>query len=135
MTCFWKGIINLLDVGEMNKILDTHFNRKPPPKKFVKALKKKNIQVFTIKHNNIQLTQKETEDNYNSINEIKPTDIGNGYLCSGFEPVLFLISYLFGYTIKHIFNKIEIIYNNPNSKGELVFGSTTTHFYSIEKHI
>ena len=45
MTCFWKGILNLLDAGEINRVLGTHFKDKPSAKRFVKALKGKNVPI------------------------------------------------------------------------------------------
>jgi hypothetical protein len=133
MACFWEGILSLLDTKEINKILKKDFKTKPHPKKFVKALKKYNKYVNDIKHNNMPLTQIEIKENFNRIASISPNESGNGYLCSGFEPVFFLISHLFGYNIKHVFCEHLILYDHQNSKGELVFGSNSTHFYSIQK--
>ena len=133
MACFWKGILYLLNVTEINHILGTHFAYMPQPKEFVEALKANNMQTIDIKHNNINLTGKEIIENFEHIKALDSKTVYDGYLCSGFEPVLFLISQLFGYNIKHIFCDVPIYYTHPEPKGELIFGSNESHFYSISK--
>ena len=135
MTCVWRGIIKLLGISEINKVLGTHFHDKIAPKKFVKALQNKNIHVNDVKHNGKILTEMEINENFNSIREIDIKKVGDGYYFSGFEPVLFLISHLFGYDIKHIFCEIPIEYAILPAKGKLIFGATKTHFYPIKKDI
>ena len=134
MTCFWSGIIRLLDYREINKVLDTNFLSTPPERLFIRALKAKNINVTTIKHNGNNLEYNQIKENFEHIKSINIKQIGKGYLCSGCEPVLFLISYLFGYDIKHIINDTAIYYAHPNPIGKLTFGSNSIHFYPIRKH-
>jgi len=133
MACFWQGIINLLDLSEMNLIFKTNFHRKPLPKKFIKFLIKNNIHINDIKHNNKNLSANEILENYEHIKLINYKKIGNGYLCSTSDPILFLICHLFEYNIKHDFCGTEIFYDHPNPKGLLIFGSNSTHFYSVDK--
>ena len=143
MTCFWEGILNLLDLEELNYVFQTNHKLKPSPKDFVKLLKRKNTLVTHIKHNNNNISENEARENFERINEIDIKQIGDGYLCSTFEPVLFLISYLFQYEIKYIFDcpfyehlgVINTIYTCQNSKGELKFKSNSKHFESVGKEL
>lgn len=135
MACFWKGILNLLDLKELNLVFELKLDSKPRPKHFIKYLKKYNCNVAYIKHNGALISEKEAIEHFNRIKSIKPKESGDGYLCSGCEPVFFLISHLFRYNIKHVFCENTILYTHPNPKGELVFGSNPKHFYSIEKVI
>ena len=135
MTCFWKGILYLLDVQEINVILGTKYQKQISPKQFVTALKKKNIKVNNIKHNDHILKTHEVDDNLDRINMIDPKYLSDGYLCSGFEPIFFLISHLFRYNIKHEYCGTLITYTNSDAKGELIFGSNRFHFYPIKKDL
>lgn len=140
MTCFWNGILSLLDLNELNSVLNRTWRQNPHPKKFIKALKKYNVPVSTIKHNGNILRESEVRDNFKTIKSLDPNQCGEGYLCSGCEPVFFLICYLFNYDIEHMIrdglnNDVFIQYTHPSSKGKLKFGSSTRHFYSIEKNM
>lgn len=143
MTCFWSGILNLLDLQELNHVFGTTHKSKLSPKSFVKLLKRKNILVNDVKHNNTNITINEINENFERITEINVNEIFNGYLCSAFEPVLFLICHLFSYDIEHIFDisyleycdKSIITYTSSKSKGKLMFKSNHRHFEAIKKEI
>jgi len=131
MTCFWEGIITLLDLDEMNRVFSVVWRTKPKPKKFVKMLKKKNVLTTSAKN----LSERELQLNYERVEAIDVTKIGGGYLCSAGDPVLYLIGELFGYDIKHMFcgTCVEYEFVHPKFLGLLVFGSNSRHFYAIRK--
>ena len=128
MTCFWNGIISALTLRDFSKF---NFKKKPNPKKFVKFLKKQNVETPDILWNKNKLSDKMLKENKCGIIEHNLKSINNGYDCSCCDPYLFLVSKLFKVNIKHIFNGKKIIYKNVKAKKTLKFRSNKKHFWKF----
>lgn len=135
MTYFWKGILDLLDVEELNHVFQGNYKSKLLPKNFVKLLKQKNVPIINIQYNSMSISDDKVEENFNKIKEINPREVYNNYSCSIFEPIFFLISHLFSYDIIHNYNGYHITYTCPIAKGKLKYGSHSNYFYSIRKEL
>ncbi|CAK7995032.1 Hypothetical protein POVR1_LOCUS550 [uncultured virus] len=138
MSCVWIGLIKALPSSEITEVLK--LEESPTPKQFIKALKRHNVLTLGIAHHAVEadkdhqnriLEDNEYQENFNRIERISPKKLKKGYLCSGCDPLFFLIAYLFKYDIRHSFRGTCISYTCPNAKGMLVFGSNSYHFYYI----
>lgn len=123
MTCFWDGIIQSLI---KNNIIP---NNNKNATHFVSYLKKHNIKTIDVSVNNIPLTDKQLQENYDSVNQLNLNNIRHGYLCSTFDPFLFLISQLFQVDIQHNYcgHNIYYKYNLPKNSKILYLGQIHNH--------
>ena len=95
---------------------------------FVKFLINMNEETKNISWNNIPLTSKQIQENFNHIDNFDSNSIENGYLCSTCDPFLCLICHLFKINITHTFMKTTIYYTLPNPRKTLYFKSNFSHF-------
>ena len=109
MTCFWEGILSSLDNHDLKLI---NISTKPPILQFINTLKNKNTKTNHILWNNNQITSKQLIENFTHVKDFSTSNINNGYLCSTFEPFLFLIAQLFSIDIIHNYNGNIIKYTN-----------------------
>lgn len=120
MTCFWVGILSSLSLETTNTYITT----------FIKYLKQHNKKTNIILWNDQFLSDKELDENFQAISNLNENDIHNGYLCSTFEPVLFLVADLFNTCIHHNYNGNNIIYLNPDYKNIIkYYQSDQGHFW------
>lgn len=118
MTCVWDGIISSLGL-------------KFSPQEFAIYIKKNNMKTPNITWNGEKLTEKQLDENYERIEEIKVLKIKNGYYCSSFDPLIFLICELFKTSVIHNYDGYKIYYTNINHpKKTLLFFSDEGHFWS-----
>src|ERR1700676_2895994 len=96
MSCVWDGLLEAL------KLTLT-------PRNFLFELKKSNIKTIHMEWNSSKLTDQQLDENYHRIKSLSYKDISDGYNCSSFEPLLFLIAEIYGVSIEHNYlgNKIE----------------------------
>lgn len=109
MTCFWIGILSLLELPQSTDYIV----------KFIQFLKNNNTPTTHILCNDVHITEKQIIENTNAIKELDERTIHNGYLCSTFDPVLFLVCELFKISIHHNYHSSKIcytntLYNQPN---------------------
>jgi len=127
MTCFWDGILSSLDNHDL-KLIDISI--KPPILQFINTLKNKNTKTNHILWNNNQITSKQLIENFTHVKDFSTSNINNGYLCSTFEPFLFLIAQLFSIDIIHNYNGNIIKYTNiEKSRKTVKYKSNTGHFW------
>lgn len=119
MSCVWDSIIDALK-------LDT------TPHNLLEKLKKENMKTVNVKWNDQMLTDKQLEDNFNRIEALTIDDIPDGYLCSSFEPLFFLLAQLFEVSIEHDLSGTIINYNNikTDDTKKLFFTSNVIHFWA-----
>ncbi len=96
---------------------------------FVYILKKNNKYTTNVLCNDIELTKKQYEENFERINKIKK--INNGYDCSSCDPLLLLICEIYEVNIIHHFNGITIKYLNKKClhKKSIHVSSNSSHFF------
>ena len=119
MTCFWDGLIKILR--------PLYIFRSPVD--VILYLKYNNKKTKTVLWNNEPLTEKELQENFEAISNLDTRNIRNGYLCSTFDPVLFLISELLEIEIHHKYIDNIIIYSHKNSQKKINVYSNSGHFW------
>lgn len=129
MTCVWEGIRGVIPREELLQVLPGTSTLQPTD--LVAGLQRHNVHTPDVIHQGSALTVRQIIENQEAIRSI--TNIADGYLCSGCEPVLCLICQLFNYNITHIYNGVHIYYSIPGAKGTLTFGSSTNHFWGISR--
>lgn len=132
MACFWNGFIKGLST---KKLEEKKINKKPID--FIKYLKENNKKTTSMNWCDSELTEKQLDENFNAIKEYEPKNFNNGYLCSTFDPFIFLIGELFDVSIEHKYLNNTIKYKNKKNPNKiLLFGSNKGHFwFSKEKNI
>ncbi len=120
MSCFWSGLINILNRnGLINNVTPDELLG------IVKYFNKRNCKVSV---NGVKPTLIMQRENIKRINEIKDTN--NGYDCSSFDPVLMLICKIYKVNINHNFNGTLIKYTMKTNNKEIVVHSNLSHFWS-----
>ena len=125
MTCFWKGIINCLDVNDFNKF---GINRKPTEYELVKLLKLNNKLCYMVKCHDEYLSDIFLHECKLAINELDINSIKNGYYCSTCDPFLILVCNLFKCNIEHDYCNHKIKYEIYNSIKTINVKSNKSHF-------
>lgn len=115
MTCFWDSLRKKLKIKEGNK-------------DFILNLKKCNKKDTSILWNDLKLTKKQLEENYEHIRDFDETKINNGYYCSVCDPFLILICEIYNVNILHNFNGHKMKYTKGDGYKILEFKSNTGHF-------
>lgn len=126
MTCVWDSII----AGIHNDIFAPFFPKKPTPLQFVEFLKSKNKKT-NIKVNDIELTEKEKEENFEAISIFNQNNIGGGYDCSTCDPFMLLICEIFQCSITHKYLNVDIKYETENPKFRIYVYSSRGHMSLI----
>ena len=130
MSCFWDSLINTINIQDFKYYLNYNNNNKPNPQFFANLLKQNNMKTSNIVWNNIALTEKQLDENYEAVNCYDTNTVNNGYFCSTFEPFLFLVSELFEVSIQHNYNGNNQFYENKKKTRHIFrFSSNTGHFY------
>jgi len=120
MTCVWDGLISILHKNNLlQNIKPLHFVT------ILKTLNKK----CNVKVNGIKVNKKQQIENMERIKCIN--DLQNGYLFSGFDPVLILICELYKVNISHNYcnHVIKYEYCGVSCKTLNVY-SNSGHFWS-----
>lgn len=100
------------------------------PQQIIDYLKSNNIETKSVKWKSkasgeMELTQQQLKENKEWIDGLKLED---GYLCSTFEPVLFLMAELKKVNIIHTYCGTTIEYLYPLSDKTVKFNSSKSHF-------
>ena len=112
MSCFWDTLIKNIKREDLKKILNLNTSN---PTEFAELLKKNNIKTKNVMWNDIKITDKQLEENYNHIKDYNSSSIKNGYDCSTFDPFLILISEIFNISINHNYLGNSIKYTNNHN--------------------
>ena len=135
MSCFWKGILNGIDLDHFRTIFPQYKKDwKPRPTDFVYLLKDNVKPTYNVKCNGKALTDNEIKENIEWIKNIDPTRISDGYYCSTCDPVLLLISEIFKMDIIHHYKENTIIYSYNGYRQidkTLKVGSDDRHFWAF----
>jgi hypothetical protein len=111
MSCFWNSLLNTISNEDKKKYFFT-FDLQLNPYNLVKILKEINTLTTNVLWNNEELTKEQLIENKNAINEYDINTINDGYYCSTFEPILFLLVQYLEIEIIHDYNKAIIKYTN-----------------------
>ncbi len=103
MSCVWKGLI---------KKLNLHYK----PLTLYNLIKKNNIKTHNVHHNGLKPSEQQLEENYNRIEKLNHDEVLDGYYCSSFDPLLFLVCELYRVTIMHKYNNVMCIYEYKKSE-------------------
>jgi hypothetical protein len=105
MTCVWDSILKALK-----------FETKVTPSRFCGYLILHNCLTPDVTVNDEKITSKQLEENFMHISALDPEQIGEGYLCSTFDPLLILVCQLFKTAIVHNYlRKHQIIYRSSKN--------------------
>jgi len=125
MTCFWDGVIKALQHKGLvsPKITTPHF---------ITLLKQKVIKPNRVRWNNQSITHKQYLEYKEWISDYDIKKIGNGHLCSIWDPFLILISELFTLHIIHNYNGFTVNYTNTynTNNNTIYFQSNSNHFWT-----
>ena len=126
MTCVPNSLISKLKNEEYGIL---GLSKRPNPKQFMEKMKEYNRKTPNVTWQDEKLTEKQEEENMERINEIDLNKIGKGYLCSSFDPLLFLYCELFEVSIDCNFVGNLIKYKNIKcSKRTISFKCSNSHF-------
>jgi hypothetical protein len=105
MTCVWDSLRKALKI-----------DHKVTSPRFCEWLILHNSLTVDVTVNDEKITSKQLEENFMRISALEPDKIGEGYLCSTFDPLLILVCQLFKITIIHNYlRKHQIIYRNSKN--------------------
>ena len=126
MTCFWNGIMKSLD-KEDKIILDIKDRN---IYKLISRLKELNCKTENMKWQNQNITNNQIKENMEHIKIYNIHSARNGYLCSTFDPFLFLLSYKLNKIVifKYCGRNIKYEPENPKDK-TLKYKCNTRHFW------
>ena len=126
MTCVPDSLINKLK-SEEYKIIG--FSKRPSAKQFMGKMKEYNRKTPNVTWQNDKLTEKQQEGNMERIDNIEVNQIGSGYLCSSFDPLLFLYCELFNVSIDCNFTGTLIKYKNVSRSDRVIhYSCSSSHF-------
>ena len=115
MTCFWDALRDKLNIKKNNK-------------EFISHLKGCNKKDNSILWNDVKLTQKQLEENFEHIKDFNEKNINNGYDCSTCDPFLILICELYNTEILHDYNGYKIMYTKIKNNKTIKCRSNRHHF-------
>ena len=127
MSCFWNALLNTISTDDKKKYFNT-FDLHLNPHNLVIILKEINKITKNVLWNNQELTKQQLIENKKAIEEYDKNTINDGYFCSTFEPILFLLVEYLQITIIHDYNKNIITYTNK------INNRYTIHIYSNSNH-
>lgn len=116
MTCFWDSIRGALDL-------------RLTASQFVSDLQSRNVRTSNVKWNGYSLTDRHCEENIAAIACLDPATLHDGYLCSGFDPVLFLVAELYQVTIHHSNDGTNIVYAHDNPRDAIYLTNNSGHMW------
>lgn len=126
MTCFWDGIMKSLNKEdkEILEIKDRNIY------KLIYRFKEINCPTKDMKWQNEVITEKQIKENMEHIKIYNIKSARNGYLCSTFDPFLFLLSYKLNKIINFKYCRSNIKYEPKNPKEKkLNYKCNTRHFW------
>lgn len=127
MSCFWNAILNRIQEEDKKKYFYT-FNICLNPHNLVVILKEINKTTNNVLWNNQELTIKQLNENKEAIYNYNKNTTNDGYYCSTFEPILFLLVEYLNITIHHEYNKNLIIYSHKtNNRYTIKIYSNLSH--------
>tara|TARA_Y100000741_G_C18130325_1_gene508858 strand:- start:193 stop:585 length:393 start_codon:yes stop_codon:yes gene_type:complete len=130
MSCFWNALLNTISNDDKKKYFNT-FDLHLNPPNFIIILKQINKITQNVLWNNQELTKQQLIENKNAIDEYDKSTVNDGYFCSTFEPILFLLVEYLQITIIHDYNKNIITYTNKiNNRYTINIYSNSNHCWN-----
>ena len=127
MSCFWNSLLNTIKTEDKNKYFNT-FDMNLTPHNLAVILKEINKKTENVLWNNEELTEQQMKENKEAIDNYNKNTVNDGYYCSTFEPILFLLAEYLNITIIHDYNKNIIKYSHKKNN------RYTIHIYSNNNH-
>ena len=127
MSCFWNSLLNTIKTEDKNKYFNT-FDMSLTPHNLAVILKEINKKTENVLWNNEELTEQQMNENKEAIDNYNKNTVNDGYYCSTFEPILFLLVEYLNITIIHDYNKNIIKYSHKKNN------RYTIHIYSNHNH-
>lgn len=127
MACFWNSLLNTIKTDDKETYFNT-FNLNLTPHNIVVILKEINKKTENVLWNDEELTEQQLNENKESIDNYNINTINDGYYCSTFEPILFLLIEYLNITIIHEYNKNIIKYSHKKNN------RYTINIYSNNNH-
>jgi hypothetical protein len=125
MTCYWDGLLRSLDHEDLTLL---NSNKNINNINFILLLKKNNKLCENVKWQNIFLSKKLLEENYEMIKGFNENNINQGYDCSSCDPFMILLCELFKININYDYNGNNIQYMIDNSRKTINYKSNQSHF-------
>lgn len=122
MACFWIGILQSLTEDDLSKI-----GAKRTPESVREALKNHNVLTKNVLWQGSELTEQQLNENFTAVKEHNG-NVHDGYLCSTFDPFLFLIGELFELEIRHRYLNCTVEYKHRSASRSIRFTSNSGHF-------
>lgn len=97
MSCVWKGLIKKL-------------NLEYKPLTLYNVIKQNNTKTYNVYHNGLKPSEQQLDENYERIERLSQDEVLNGYFCSSFDPLLFLVCELYQVSMVHKYNTTTINY-------------------------
>lgn len=103
------------------------------PKELALYLKKNNRRVDKIRWNGEVVTSKQVSENFEAIENYDPATIAHGYMCSAFDPLMFLYAEVFNVNVEHKFDRCALSYTHIDGRhaGLIKFASDRGHFWFV----
>lgn len=131
MSCFWDTLSHAIihpKLQPIRKKYDLPNNRRMNPKAVATFFKQNNIKTINVEWQSEKLTDKQLEENKEAIKDYDKKTVHKGYLCSTFDPFIFLLAELFEITIEHKYMQTTIIYKNTKkTRATIRFRSNNAH--------
>jgi hypothetical protein len=130
MTCVWDSLIAGIPAEEFcgSKKINKSINKnKLKPDIFINLLKHFNKKTENITVNNTKLTEKELEENYNTIDQFQILNLKKGYFCSTADPFLLSVCEIFQCSIWNDYCGETIKYEHPNPKFRILLVNSLEH--------
>ena len=127
MSCFWNSLLNTIKTEDKNKYFNT-FDMNLTPHNLAVILKEINTKTENVLWNNEELTEQQMNENKEAIDNYNKNTVNDGYYCSTFEPILFLLVEYLNITIIHEYNKNIIKYSHKKNN------RYTINIYSNNNH-
>ena len=130
MACFWNGLISNLEIDDFKPF---GIDKKPSPEEFVLLLQSNNVKSACIKWQGEELIDFQLEENYQAVEGYNYKDVNSGYLCSTFDPFIFLSAEIFKVNVEHTYLQTKIVYSHvKNPSRTLKFTSSKGHFQATK---
>ena len=142
MSCFWDTLFRNINHEPRSVFVIDYYAKKEYD--LIDYYKKipKNIQELCLlfkeknkltKHvicNGEQITEKQMKENYEHIKNYDTKTMNSGYLCSTFDPFLFLTSELFEVKVINNYMTFQIVYENRNKNNyEIIVNNNDSHMW------
>lgn len=132
MACFWKGQMKELKKKQAQVSVPPSLELRRDPVLYAQTLIDLNTLTKGMRFNGEVLSKQQLQENFAAVEAYQPSRVREGYLCAFCEPFLCLLSHICKARVIHQYNGHKATYEpkNVESSTELLFQSSTSHFWS-----